>query len=177
KMELHPAAFDLPEALQGVHSVVKALAAKKQQTLALAAPEPPIALYHDPGRFKQLLFNLLSNAVKFTPEGGTITTSARVEAGWLEVAVRDTGIGIAPEDHERVFAEFQQIDSGYARQQPGTGLGLGLVRTFVRLMGGEITLQSALGEGSTFTVRLPVRQPEVAGTARAATSAAPQPAT
>src|SRR5262249_29227106 len=124
------------------------------------APDDLGQVSHDPGRFKQVLFNLLSNAVKFTPEGGTITTSARVDDDWLEVAVTDTGIGIAPEDHEKVFAEFQQIDSGYGRQQQGTGLGLALVRNFVRLMGGDIALRSALGEGSTFTVRLPVRQPE-----------------
>src|SRR5262249_16545021 len=114
-------------------------------------------VYHDPGRFKQVLFNLLSNAVKFTPEGGTITTSARVEGDWLEVAVTDTGIGIAPEDQEKVFAEFQQVDSGYARTQQGAGLGWALVRNFGRLMGGDITLQSALGAGSTFTIRLPRR--------------------
>src|SRR5262249_9213275 len=115
-------------------------------------------VYHDPGRFKQVLFNLLSNAVKFTPEGGRVTTGARVtEDGWLEIAVSDNGIGIKPEDHQRIFAEFQQIDSGYARQQQGTGLGLALVRSFVRMMGGDITVQSAPGEGSTFTVRLPVR--------------------
>src|SRR5262249_32497156 len=114
--------------------------------------------YHDPGRFKQVLFNLLSNAVKFTPEGGTVGTKAGVaEDGWVEIAVTDTGIGIKPEDHERIFAEFQQIDSGYARKQQGTGLGLALVRNFVRLMGGDITVQSELGQGSTFTIRLPRR--------------------
>src|SRR5207248_444405 len=75
KMELHPEDFDLAEGLQGVQAVVKALADKKQQTLALETPEQPIPLHHDAGRFKQVLFNLLSNAVKFTPQGGTITTS------------------------------------------------------------------------------------------------------
>jgi len=88
-----------------------------------------------------------------------------VEDGWLAVAFTDTGIGISPEDLEKVFAEFQQIDSGYARQQQGTGLGLAPVRTFVRLMGGEVTLQSARGEGSTFTARLPVRHPSLRLTA------------
>jgi signal transduction histidine kinase len=171
KMELHPEAFDLLDALTGVHGVVKALVDKKQQILLLEAPGDLGSVSHDPGRFKQVLFNLLSNAVKFTPQGGTITTSVRVAEGWLEVAVKDTGIGISPEDHAKVLAEFQQIDSGYARQQRGTGLGLALVRNFVRLMGGDITLRSALGEGSTFTVRLPVRKPAAAGVARAATSA------
>src|SRR5262249_51581038 len=112
KMELHPEDFDLAEALQGVHSVVKALADRKCQQLVLDAPVDLGAIGHDPARFKQVLFNLLSNAVKFTPEGGTITISARVAESWLEVAVQDTGIGIAPDDHEKVFAEFEQIDSG-----------------------------------------------------------------
>src|SRR5262249_9016662 len=137
---------------------VKALADKKHQYLILDAADDLGEVYHDPGRFKQVLFNLLSNAVKFTPEGGTITTSARVEGDWLEVAVKDTGIGIAPEAHEEVFAECQQSDSGYGRKPQGTGLGLALVRNFVRLMGGDISLQSAPGAGATFTVRLPARQ-------------------
>src|SRR5262249_32331225 len=93
KMELHPEAFDLTEPLQGVQRVVQALADTKQQHLRLEAPAELGSVYHDPGRFKQVLFNLLSNAVKFTPEGGTITTAARVAGDWLEVAVRDTGIG------------------------------------------------------------------------------------
>src|SRR5262249_10298818 len=117
-----------------------------------------------------------SNAVKFTPEGGTITTAARLDGAWVEVAVTDTGIGIAPEDQETVFAEFQQIDTGYGRQQQGTGLGLALVRNFVRLMGGDIALRSALGEGSTFTVRLPPRQPERTLAGGVTTSAGARPA-
>src|SRR5262249_661328 len=109
KMELHPEEFALRDALNGVHSVVKALVDRKQQTLRVAAAAGLSAVYHAPGRFKQVLFNLLPNAVKFPPEGGTITPSARLDGEWFEVAVSDTGIGIAPEDQEKVFAEFQQI--------------------------------------------------------------------
>src|SRR5262249_48327246 len=125
-----------------------------------------------------VLFNLLSNAVKFTPAGGTITTSARLDGGCLEVAVQDTGIGIAPEDQARVFEEFQQIDSGHARQQQGTGRGLALVANFRRVMGGrDRAVRAGGGGGARFTVRLPTGRPEPAGGARAAPSAAPHPAT
>ncbi len=159
KFELHPEEFAVLEALRGVQSIVKPLCQKKQQTLKLQTDPTIPMILHDPGRFKQVLFNLLSNAIKFTPEGGTVTTTAVMGAdGWFEVSVTDTGIGIKPEDHPKVFEEFKQIDTGYARKQQGTGLGLALVRKFVRFMGGDITLKSQLGEGATFTVRLPVRQ-------------------
>jgi signal transduction histidine kinase len=159
QMELHPEDLDLTEALQGVHAVIKPLAQKKQQVLELTVDPALTTIHHDPGRFKQIMYNLLSNAVKFTPEGGRITTTARLTPeGWLEIAVTDTGIGIAPADLETIFEEFRQVDSGYARQQQGTGLGLALVRRFLVLMGGDIHVESAVGVGSTFTVHLPLYQ-------------------
>jgi signal transduction histidine kinase len=110
----------------------------------------------DPQKFKQVLYNLLSNAVKFTDEGGSVIVSASLEpADTLCLAVRDSGIGIAPEDIENVFLEFVQIDSGSARHYAGTGLGLALTRKLVEFQGGSIEVSSALGEGSVFTVRLP----------------------
>src|SRR6185436_12096123 len=99
----------------------------------------------------------LSNAVKFTPDGGRVDVSAKLNGKAVEVAVRDTGIGIAPEDQEKVFAEFVQVGRDYTRKAEGTGLGLALTKRFVELHGGEIRLESAPGKGSTFTFTLPIR--------------------
>lgn len=159
RMELHPEDFLLFEAVQSVHAVIKPLADKRQQRLELQVDPAVGIVFHDSGRMKHVLYNLLSNAVKFTPDRGTIRTTARLGAeGWFEVAVSDTGIGIRPEDLDQIFAEFQQIDSGYARAQGGSGLGLSLVRRFTHLMGGQVHVESKLGAGSTFTLRLPLRQ-------------------
>ena len=102
-----------------------------------------------------MLFNLLSNAVKFTPEGGRVEVAAATDDEAVEVAVTDTGVGIAPEDQEAVFEEFRQVGASAAKQE-GTGLGLALCRKrFVELHGGTIWVESAVGAGSTFTFRLP----------------------
>ena len=105
------------------------------------------------------MFNLLTNAVKFTLAGGRIEVGARRADGWIEVAVADTGLGIAPEEQARVFETFGQAGSA-AGQSEGTGLGLTLCKRFVELHGGTIGVASEAGRGSTFTFTLPVRQPE-----------------
>jgi CheY-like chemotaxis protein len=104
----------------------------------------------------------LSNAVKFTPENGTVTTQAEIADGELRVSVSDTGIGIRKENQERIFMEFEQVDSSYARQQQGTGLGLALTRKLVALHGGRIWVESAgvVGKGSKFTFVLPLKRDE-----------------
>jgi Amt family ammonium transporter len=106
-----------------------------------------------------VLLNLLSNAIKFTPEGGRVGVRAEPVDEHVEVAVSDTGVGIAPEDHEAVFEEFRQVGS-VARKVEGTGLGLALSRKFVELHGGRIWVTSQVGVGSTFTFTLPVRRGE-----------------
>jgi signal transduction histidine kinase len=161
KMEMHPEPFHVGEAVQSVHTVVGALTRKKQQELVLEL-DPAVGLaVLDPARFKQVLFNLLSNAVKFTPERGRISTSIQLGGGeTLEVSVKDTGIGIRPEDVPLIFQEFQQLHTGYGRQQQGTGLGLALVRRFVEMMGGSVQVESEPGVGTTITVNLPLRQNE-----------------
>ena len=105
---------------------------------------------------KQILYNLLSNAVKFTPDGGRVDVSVRAENEDIRVEVRDTGIGIAGEDQEKIFEEFRQV--GRERSREGTGLGLTLTKRFVDLHGGRIWLESSPGNGSTFTFTLPVRR-------------------
>jgi signal transduction histidine kinase len=111
----------------------------------------------DAAVLKQMVSHLLTNALKFTPEGGTVSITVRAEAGMLRIAVRDTGIGIKPEDQDRVFGAFEQVDAGYARAQQGAGLGLALTRRLAALHGGRIVLESTgvAGEGSTFTLEIP----------------------
>jgi len=111
----------------------------------------------DERKVKQVLFNLLSNAVKFTPDGGRVELSARRVNGEVQLAVRDTGVGIAPQEQAQIFEEFQQVGTGTAKAE-GTGLGLALTQKLVELHGGRIWVESTLGQGSTFTVSLPLQQ-------------------
>jgi CheY-like chemotaxis protein/anti-sigma regulatory factor (Ser/Thr protein kinase) len=159
-MELVRSLFAVQSAITDVQNIAKALANKKKITLLTEVdPELPKVLA-DQSKFKQVLYNLLSNAVKFTPEGGTVTVSAEVVESSLRVSVSDTGIGIQPEYHERIFGEFEQVDSSYARQQQGTGLGLALTRKLVELHGGRIWVESdgVEGRGSKFTFVLPLER-------------------
>jgi len=110
----------------------------------------------DERKVRQVVLNLLSNAIKFTPEGGRIEVLAAPKDGLVEVSVSDTGIGIAPEDQEKVFEEFRQVGTA-AKKIEGTGLGLTLCRKFVELHGGRIWVKSQEGVGSTFTFTIPVR--------------------
>jgi PAS domain S-box-containing protein len=109
----------------------------------------------DVGKLDKILVNLIGNALKFTPAGGEVRVSARREDDRLVFAVADSGIGIDPSDHERLFRRFEQVDGGSKRRQGGTGLGLSLVKGFVELMGGSVRVDSRLGQGATFTVTLP----------------------
>jgi signal transduction histidine kinase len=106
-----------------------------------------------------VVLNLLSNAIKFTPEGGRIEVAAEPKAGLVEVSVSDTGVGIAPEDQEKVFEEFRQVGTADKKAE-GTGLGLALCRKFIELQGGRIWVKSQVGAGSTFTFTVPVRRGE-----------------
>jgi signal transduction histidine kinase len=115
----------------------------------------------DPQRLRQILLNLLSNAVKFTPEGGAIGVRARRGDGAVDLTVWDTGIGISEADQELLFQPFRQIDGRLARRYEGTGLGLALVSQLVALHEGSVSVESAPGKGSSFTVRLPVSRPEM----------------
>jgi signal transduction histidine kinase/CheY-like chemotaxis protein len=151
KMELDLTTFSLPAVLESGLTMIRERAANHGISLGLDVAPDVGDVTADERKIKQVVFNLLSNAVKFTPDGGRIDLSARCAHWEVEVAVRDTGIGIAPEDQERVFEEFQQ-----AGQREGSGLGLALCRSFVELHGGRIRLQSEVGVGSTFGFTLPL---------------------
>ena len=156
RMELEVSTFSLANALDSGLTIVRERAARHGIALKsnLPAGLPPIEA--DERKVKQILFNLLSNAVKFTADGGRVEVRARAENGDVRVDVQDTGIGIAPEDHARVFEEFQQV--GRERSREGTGLGLTLSKRFVELHGGRIWVESTPGKGSTFSFTLPLRR-------------------
>ena len=156
RMELNLGRFDLPTAIDNALTLIRERAMR--HSIALAAEVDPQLgeLNADERKFKQILLNLLSNAVKFTPEGGSITVGARLLGDMAEIAVTDTGIGIAPEDQAAVFEEFKQVGTDYTRKAEGTGLGLALTRRLVELHGGAMRLESEPGKGSTFYFTLPL---------------------
>lgn len=159
RMQIAPVELDPGFALGEVRAVIDSLANAKRHTVEVEVEHGLPPLLADPGRFRQIMYNLLSNAIKFTPEGGHIRITARGAAGGrsVEIAVADDGIGIAPADQERIFREFEQLDSAYVRQQQGTGLGLALIKSLVELHGGRIGVESQPGRGSTFRFVLPTR--------------------
>jgi signal transduction histidine kinase len=123
-----------------------------------AQPGLPAALA-DPDRLRQILSNLVRNAVRHTPEGGIIVLSAARERAWVVISVADTGEGIAPEHLPHVFDRFYRADQARSRSSGGAGLGLAIVRELVELMGGQVSVRSAPGEGSCFRVALPITDP------------------
>jgi signal transduction histidine kinase len=158
KLELRPEDVDLARVVEQVGAVMRPLAERKRIQLTITPAEALGTVHHDPGRLRQILLNLASNAVKFTPEGGSVMISALRLDTDVEIAVRDSGIGLSEADLATIFDEFRQIDSAYARSQEGTGLGLALVKRFVELMGGSIAVTSVVGVGSTFVITLPLVQ-------------------
>jgi signal transduction histidine kinase len=155
RMELESAEFDLPSAIDNALTLVRERAGRRGITLEHAIDERLGAFNGDERKVKQVLLNLLSNALKFTPEGGRIDVRATAKAGTAEIAVTDTGVGIAPEDQDAVFEEFRQVGAADKKVE-GTGLGLSLARKFVELHGGRLWLKSQVGVGSTFTFTLPL---------------------
>jgi len=158
RMELEASRFRVPEAIDNAMTLIRERA--QRHGIALGKDVDPAVddIVADERKFKQILLNLLSNAVKFTPDGGRVDVIARHTPDALEVAVRDTGIGIAAEDQKLVFEEFRQVGSDYTKKQEGTGLGLALARRFVGLHGGTIAVESEPGRGSTFTFTIPWRE-------------------
>ena len=156
KMELELSQVAVPDLLRGAVSMHSERASRGGIELSLIAEPEEITITADERRVRQIVFNLLSNAVKFTPADGRIDVSARQEDGQIEIAVADTGPGIAADDLQAIFEEFEQAGEG--RQAEGTGLGLPLSRKLVELHGGRLWAESAPGRGSTFRFTLPITQ-------------------
>ncbi|MBI4510886.1 MAG: PAS domain S-box protein [Deltaproteobacteria bacterium] len=156
RMEINKEWCYLTSIVEGVQSVVQALAERQGVRLAVCIPAGLPQLFVDPVRIKQVLYNLLSNGIKFTPRGGSVALSAMLMGPAIEISVEDTGIGIDEKDIPRLFREFEQIEHPSGAKPEGTGLGLALSRRLTRLHGGQVRVRSKLGEGSTFTVVLPL---------------------
>jgi signal transduction histidine kinase len=142
--------------VERVLSEIDVVRARRDVELAEHVPDDLPAVYADPERVHQVLFNLLDNAVRFTPSGGRVTVTAHRGNGNVDVAVADTGPGIAPEHLPRLFERFYRVDSGRSRDEGGTGIGLAIARSVVEAHGGRIWAESQPGRGSTFTFELPV---------------------
>jgi PAS domain S-box-containing protein len=161
RMEVNPETFAFARAIDDVCSAARPLAQKKHIEVSTQTASEQETVTLDLQKFKQVLFNLISNAVKFTDEGGQVNIFAeQSNAVGFRLTVKDNGIGIKPEDLQRLFREFEQIDSGMSRRYEGTGLGLALTRKIVELQGGRITVVSEVGKGSTFTIVLPLSTEE-----------------
>ncbi|MGN6184122.1 MAG: ATP-binding response regulator, partial [Thermoanaerobaculia bacterium] len=157
KMELYPEVFPVRAAIESVCQVMKGLSGKKNIAFEIDVADDVKELETDHAKFKQILYNLLLNAVKFSMSGTTVTIRARIVGENLAISVRDHGIGIAPEHLAVIFDEFRQIDTTTSRTYGGTGLGLSLVKKFVELQRGSVSVRSTPGEGSDFTFTLPLR--------------------
>jgi CheY-like chemotaxis protein/nitrogen-specific signal transduction histidine kinase len=164
KMDMYLEAFAIPQMVDEVVATIDALIKKNDNTLK-AVIDPTLGEMHaDVTKVRQALFNLLSNAAKFTHQGGIglVVKGEQVDGvDWVLFSVSDSGIGIPPEKIDHVFEEFSQADVSTTRDYGGTGLGLPISRRFCQMMGGDITVESTVGEGSTFTIRLPVKVQEV----------------
>jgi adenylate cyclase len=157
KLELNPQTVQLAPLIDEVVGTARQLAEQNRNRLAVDAPGDLGMLTVDPMRLRQILLNLLSNACKFTKQGEVTLKARRVADGrdWIEVAVADSGIGMTPEQQAKLFEEFSQAEASTAQRFGGTGLGLAITRKLARMMGGDVTVESTPGQGSTFTVRLP----------------------
>ncbi|RKZ49241.1 MAG: hypothetical protein DRQ48_02855 [Gammaproteobacteria bacterium] len=158
KMETFAEEIDLDVLIDEVSATAHPLLEKNKNSLAIKRGKNIGMAYQDITKLRQTLFNLLSNAAKFTHEGTItlrVTRSEQDGIGWLSFAVSDTGIGIAEDKVENIFEEFAQADNSTTRDYGGTGLGLAISRRFCELLGGDLSIHSKLGEGSTFTIRIP----------------------
>jgi signal transduction histidine kinase len=167
RMDLYLESFDLKKLVNDCSGIIKPLLEKNDNTLVLEVPDDIGEMTADLTKVRQTLVNLLSNAAKFTDHGTVTLKVSRhriADEDWLAFAVSDTGIGIKEEHMKHLFQAFSQADASTTRQYGGTGLGLALSRSLCKLMGGSISVQSEVGQGSTFSIRLPakVEKPAIA---------------
>ncbi|MGA8169309.1 MAG: HAMP domain-containing sensor histidine kinase [Methylocystis sp.] len=164
RMELHFEVFDVASIIEDVVSTITPLLGKNGNALELRCAEGLGAMRADLTKLRQALLNLLSNACKFTTRGTIVLNVARERAAgieWMRFVIQDSGIGISAAQMGKLFQPFTQADTSTSKTYGGTGLGLVLTRSFCQMMGGDVTVESALGEGSTFTIRLPAEVVEM----------------
>jgi two-component system, NarL family, sensor histidine kinase BarA len=165
KMEVRTEDFSIRDVCEALASLARPIAERKNIDLECRLDEAIPLMRQDPGKLRQVLYNLLSNAIKFTPEGGKVSLKAHAEGRFVVISVADTGIGIAEEDRETIFEKFRQAgqpgqgDGVLTREHQGTGLGLSIVRELTKLLGGDVHLESRPGQGSTFTIKIPLQLP------------------
>ena len=158
RMPLNLSTFRFPELVDEVMSELEPIIKRSNLVVSARMPRSLPSLKSDRQKVKQIVLNLLSNALKFTPAGSvTISATHNGKGRMVDIAIRDTGVGIPPDDQSKVFEDFRQLDSSPARGYGGTGLGLSICRRLSQMLGGTIELESELGRGSTFTLRLPAR--------------------
>jgi signal transduction histidine kinase len=159
KMEVYLETFDIPTLINDVGAMLQPVIQKKANTLEISCAPDLGSMHADLTKMRQMLFNIVDNAAKFTEQGTirlNVTRESNMQAAWINFSIADTGIGLTPEQIQNLFQEFTQADNSTTRQYGGTGLGLAITRHYCRMMGGDITVNSAgLGKGSTFTIRLP----------------------
>jgi signal transduction histidine kinase len=156
QLTLTLAEYSMQDVVRTVYTAMEPLAAAKRLALTVSAPDDLPPGRGDERRIAQVLINLVGNAIKFT-DAGEVRVDATADNGAFVTTVTDTGPGIAPADHERIFKEFQQVDGTSTRRQGGTGLGLAIARRIVALHGGSLEVESDIGKGATFRVTLPIR--------------------
>jgi len=159
KMTLNTEAMHIHDIIQQIIRIVRGRAEDNRLKLVYNANELP-EIEADTRAVKQVLLNLATNAIKFTPEGGVVSIETHANSAGIIVKIADSGIGIAQDDLDRLAKPFEQIESEHSRQHEGTGLGLALSKSLVELHGGNFTIESVLGEGTTVTFTLPNRPPE-----------------
>ncbi|MCS6861422.1 MAG: response regulator [Abditibacteriales bacterium] len=162
KMELYLETFDIAPLIEDVVATIHPLVEKNGNTLRVSCPKDIGAMRADLTKVRQGLFNLLSNACKFTERGSIaldVTRETLNGVDWISFSVSDNGIGMSPEQMSKLFQEFSQADSSTTRKYGGTGLGLVITRRFCQMMGGDVTVRSEWGKGSTFTIKLPAQVP------------------
>jgi len=175
KMEVHLETFGIPGLIRDLKDLMRPLAEPKKNRLVIECPEDIGEMHADRIKVRQCLLNLLSNACKFTHQGLITLSASRVAKSggdWLTFRVSDTGIGMTPEQLGKLFRAFSQADDSTSRRYGGTGLGLALTKRFCQMMGGDVSVVSEPGQGSTFTIELPAVAPKQAGTLTV-TAAAP----
>jgi Signal transduction histidine kinase len=155
RSEILPRPVFLRETLDGLETIVRPQLMRKKLSYKCEPCDPAIQVLADPPKLRQILLNILGNAIKFTGEGGSIELRAARKGNQVLVTVRDTGIGIPEDKLDRIFEPFYQVERGTTRRYEGVGLGLAISRDLARTMGGEVVVDSVLGEGTTVTVTLP----------------------